>query len=227
MTEQEMINIQLEMQSKINLIDKISLDNVQYVTGVDSSYFTISDKEYACCCAVTIDRFTHEIVEKKHEIGEVTVPYISGLLSFREEDITIKILNKLKHRTDIIIFDGNGILHARKMGIATHVGILLDIMTIGVAKTFYHIGDIGIINVGNNIGDTADIIYDNFLYGKVLRTHKDWKPVYVSCGNNISIDSSIKLIKEFITNKSRVPLPTQLADIETHIERSNFINSLV
>lgn len=227
MTEQEMINLQLEMQSKINLTDKYSLDSIQYVTGVDSSYFTICNKEYACCCAVTIDRFTHNIVEKRHEIGEVNVPYISGLLSFREEDITIKTLSKLSHRTDIIIFDGNGVLHARKMGIATHVGILLDIMTIGVAKTFYNIGDIGVINVGNNIGDTADIIYNNFLYGKVLRTHKDWKPVYVSSGNNICINSSIELIKEFITNRSRVPLPTQLADIETHIERNNFINSLV
>lgn len=227
MTEQEMINVQLQMQSEINLRDKFSLDSIKYVTGVDSSYFTLSNKEYACCCAVTIDRFTHEIVEKKHEIGEVTVPYISGLLSFREEDITIKTISKLKHETDVIIFDGNGILHARKMGIATHVGILLDIMTIGVAKTFYNIGDIGVVEVGDKVGDTADIIYDNYLYGKVLRTHNNWKPVYVSCGNNICIESSIKLIKEFITNKSRVPLPTQLADIETHIERSNFINNLV
>lgn len=227
MTENEMINIQLEMQSKINLTDRLSLDSIQYVTGVDSSYFTISDKEYACCCAVTVDRFTHRIVEKKHEIGEVTVPYISGLLSFREEDITIRTLSKLKHETDVIIFDGNGVLHARKMGIATHVGILLDKVTIGVAKTFYNIGNIGMVEVGNKIGDTTDIIYDNYLYGKALRTHKDWKPVYISCGNNICLDSSVKLIQEFITNKSRIPLPTQLADIETHIERNNYINNLV
>lgn len=226
MTENEMIELQLQMQSKISLKNKLLDSEIKYITGVDSSYFKINNTEYACCCAITLDRYTHNIIERHYEIDKVTFPYISGLLSFREKDLTLKTLGNMKHRTDIIVFDGNGILHIRKMGIATHVGIILDKMTIGVAKSYYKIGNIENIELGNDVGDISNIVYDNYTYGCALRTHKDWKPVYISCGNNITLDYSLKIIKEFITDKSRVPLITQLADIDTHRVRETYIKNM-
>lgn len=226
MTETEMIKHQISMQDKIKLIDKIPLNEVKTVTGIDSAYFKFNGVEYGVCCAVTIDRETKEVIDTNSEKAEITVRYISGLLSFREEHITLKTLKNLKHIGDVIFFDGNGILHERKMGIATHAGILLDKPTIGVAKNYYKIHDLDLPDVGESKFNFKDLVYDEFTYGRVLRTREGCKPIYVSCGNNITLETATSLVKEFIDKDSRVPAPTRLADIATHELRKETLNLL-
>lgn len=223
MTEQEMIQQQISMQSKISLVDKIKLDDIKTVTGIDSAYLELNGKEYVVCCAVTLDRETKTVVSENREVGEVSIRYISGLLSFREEEITLKTLNNLRKVGDVIFFDGNGILHERKMGIATHAGILLDKPTIGVAKTYYKIFNIKDIEVGKELFSYKDIEVDGFVYGRVMRTRQGCKPVYISCGNHITLESATELVKEFTKEGSRIPLPTRYADINTHMERKSLL----
>ena len=219
----ETVQIQLELQSKISLKDKIDINNIKSITGVDVAYFMINNKEYAVCYAVTLDRNTHEMLEYTQEYGVIEIPYTSGLLAFREKDLILGAWKKLKKKGNVIVFDGNGILHERKMGIATHVGTLLDMPTIGVAKTFYDIHGIDYPVVGNRKFDATDIEYKGFVYGKALRTRPDCKPVIISSGTNISLDTAVCLLKEFVTDDSRIPLPTRLADIGTHAARKTLL----
>lgn len=226
MTENEMIQIQMEMQDKISLVDILPNDEIRTVTGIDLAYTNDQEKEYAVCYAVTLDRKSHQVIDSAQDFGVVEVPYISGLLAFREKDLILKTYEKLKQKGDILIFDGNGILHERKMGIATHVGILLDKPTIGVAKTYYHMHNLDLSIIGNKKFDTADITNDGFVYGKILRSRVDCKPVFISCGTNITLNTAIILIKEFVTDDSRIPLPTRLADIGTHKVRKDLLKNL-
>ena len=102
------------------------------------------------------------------------------------------------------------------MGIATHAGILLNIPTIGVAKSYYKIDDIDFVMPKNEVFAHTDIIIRGEVYGRVLRTHKNVKPVFVSCGNMIDLATATEVIKNLIVKESHIPLPTWKADIETH-----------
>ena len=90
--------------------------------------------KYGTCCIVIIDYGTKEVVEKVYSYGEIPIPYIPGFLAFRELPLIIEAVKKLTKQPDIYIFDGNGYLHYRHMGIATHASFLLNKPTIGVAK---------------------------------------------------------------------------------------------
>ena len=114
------------------------------------------------------------------------------------------------------MFDGNGYLHPRHMGIATHASFFLNRPTIGVAKNYYKIKDVEYSMPPNEKFAYTDIMVDGEIYGRVLRTMKDVRPIFLSVGNYIDLDSATKLVCELANNESHIPLPTRLADIETH-----------
>lgn len=121
---------------------------------------------------------------------------------------------------DIFIFDGNGYLHPRHMGIAAHASFYLNKPTIGIAKTYFRIDKkTDFVMPENEAGCFTDIIIDNEGYGRALRTHSGVKPVFVSVGNHVSLDTACKLALKLTDKESHIPLPTRLADLETHIER--------
>ncbi len=97
------------------------------------------DKEHAVCCIVVIDYLTKEIVERKYVSEKIDVPYILGCLAFKEVPLFLKTYEKLETNVDVLFFDGNGYLHPRHMGLATHAGIETSKPTIGVAKSYYKI----------------------------------------------------------------------------------------
>jgi deoxyribonuclease V len=148
-----------------------------------------------------------EVVETADAAVEVTFPYIPGLLSFREAPACIAAAEKLKTKPNLIIVDGQGIAHPRRLGIAAHLGLFFDRPTIGCAKSRL-IGDYG--TLGKNKGASASLTDKNEVIGAVVRTRRNVKPVYVSVGNKCLLKNAIELILR-CTTKYRLPEPTRLA----------------
>jgi len=217
--KEEFIAKQKELFKKICLDNKVNIDKIKTVAGVDLAYWKKDNIEYACCCIVLIDYNTKEVIEKKTCTGKITVPYIPGCLAFREYDLVEKTVNLLENEVDLFVFDGNGYLHPNHMGLATHAGILLNKASIGVAKSLYKFCDVDYSDLGASAYSYKDIIINEEIYGRILRTHDNVKPVFISVGNMIDIDTATQVIKHMISKESRIPIPTRLADIMTHEER--------
>ena len=132
-----MIEIQKDLSTQINLSsEKIAF---QTVAGVDLAYWTEETVEYAVCCIVVLEQGTMKVLESKYTFGKVEVPYIPDCLAFRELPLILETVRKLEIQPDLYMFDGNGYLHPRHMGIATHASFYLNKPTIGVAKSYYKI----------------------------------------------------------------------------------------
>ncbi len=219
--QEKFINRQNELRSKINVKDAFNIDTVRLIAGVDLAYWVNNDgQEYAVCCVVIIDKATHNLIETKSYSGKVEVPYMPGFLAFREMPLVVKAVELIENKPDIYMFDGNGYLHPRHLGIATHASFYLNTPTIGVAKTYYRVEkNLEYIEPGTCSGSYTDIVYNNEVYGRVLRTHDNVRPVFVSVGNNISLDTAVMLTMDMVGSESRIPIPTRLADLETHKER--------
>lgn len=215
----DFLEIQNNLKNKISCNDNFNISALNTVAGVDLAYWNDSDKEYAVCCIVVIDIKTHNIIEKKQYSGEINVPYLPGFLAFRELPLVLKTVESLENIPDIYMFDGNGYLHPRHMGIASHASFYLNKPTIGVAKTYFRINNTDYSEPQEKAGSYTDIVIDNETYGRVLRTHDNVKPVFLSVGNNISLDTATKLTLNLVDKESHIPIPTRLADLETHIAR--------
>ena len=212
--------IQENFRNKLSLENNFNISDLKTVAGVDLAYWNRDDKEFAVCCIVVIDMDTHEIIEKKYFSGEITVPYIPSFLAFRELPLVLETVKLLENTPDIYMFDGNGYLHPRNMGIASHASFYLNKPTIGVAKTYFRVDKkTDFIFPENTAGSFTDIVIDGKVYGRTLRTHDNVKPVFVSVGNNISLDTAAELTLKLTEKESHIPIPTRYADLETHVMR--------
>ena len=220
--ESEFINIQNNLKKKIMLRNTFSKDSIRLVAGVDLAYWEDGNKEYGTCCIVVVDYNTKEVVEKVNSVGEIKVPYIPGFLAFRELPLVIEALKKLTVEPDLFIFDGNGYLHFNHMGIATHASFFLNKPTIGVAKSYLRVNREDFTMPENVEGSYSDIIINGEVYGRALRTRKNVKPIFISCGNNVDLKTSTEIVLNLINSESRLRIPTRLADLETHISRNKY-----
>ena len=123
MTEQEYIKKQLDLKNKIERTNTVDLGRLETVAGVDLAYWEQDGREYAVCCIVVINYRTFEIIEKVSHKDMISVPYIPGCLAFREIPLFMETYKQLKLIPDVVFFDGNGYLHPRHMGLATHAGL--------------------------------------------------------------------------------------------------------
>ena len=217
--EQEFLNIQNMLKAQISCQDSFELKNLKTVAGVDLAYWQENQQEYAVCCIVILDYQTGEIIEKQRFHDRISVPYVSGFLAFRELPLISETVKLLQTEPDLYIFDGNGYLHPRHMGIASHAGIILHKPSIGVAKTYYRVLDTDYTEPEQEAGSYTDIVIHGEVYGRVLRTHEHVKPVFLSVGTGISLETATEIIQHFVTKESRIPAPTRLADLETHLAR--------
>lgn len=208
--------IQSELLGRVNLENNFNKENISTVGGVDIAYWNRNEVSYGTCSIVIIDLKTKEIIETVYSYGKVEVPYIPGFLAFRELPLILKAAGKLKIIPDLYMFDGNGYLHYCHMGIATHASFFLDKPTIGVAKSYLKINNVDFTMPENIKGAYTDIIIDREVYGRTLRTRKGVKPIFVSCGNWIDLDTSIEIVMKCVNDESRLPIPVRLADLETH-----------
>ena len=217
--EKELVLKQKQLFSK-HIICPLDESKISLVAGVDLAYFQKQDKEWAVCSIVVIDYKTHNVVEQVSLSSEVEMAYMPGFLAFREMPLFLKTNKLLKSKVDLYVFDGNGYLHPRHMGLATHAGIVLDKPSIGVAKTYYKIDNVSYIMPQDSEGAFTDIVINGDIYGRAVRTKKGVKPVFVSIGNKIDIDSATNIILNLVGLESHIPLPTRLADNLTHSERN-------
>ena len=210
---------QNELRKRISLQNNLSEDQIKLVAGVDIAYWGENNKEYGVCCIQVFDFCSKKLVEQVDYMDEITTPYISGFLAFRELPLILEAVKKLKTNPNLYMFDGNGYLHKRNMGVATHASFYLEKPTIGVAKTYYKIENTDFIMPENRTGAFTDIVIEGEVYGRALRSRRDVKPIFVSCGNDIDLDTATKITMHFIEKDSRLPIPTRYADLATHQAR--------
>ncbi len=148
-------------------------------------------------------------VEVKVVSGRLSFPYIPGLLSFRESPLTLTACGELNLSPDLIIVDGQGILHPRRFGLASHLGLLLDTPTIGCAKSLL-CGEHQ--EPGLEPGSYAEVVDKGEVIGAALRTREGTSPVYVSIGHKIDLESAIYWVRRCCRG-FRVPEPTRLAHL--------------
>lgn len=159
-------------------------------------------------CVVLCEPPSWEVVEVATSSAKPFMPYVPGLLSFREAPIILEALRKLPTTPDVLLLDGHGIAHPRRVGIATHVGLHLDIPTIGVGKSKL-VGVHG--EPGKGFGDWVAVTYKGTRIGVALTTRPNSKPVYVSVGNRIGLLPAARIVLACV-KKFRIPEPIRHAD---------------
>jgi len=181
--------------------------NPRLVAGIDISS---PDAQGIARGAVVVLRYPEfSMVEVKVVEGKITFPYIPGLLSFRESPLILAACEKIINTPDLILIDGQGIAHPRRMGLASHVGLFLDLPTIGCAKSIL-CGQHRL--VGEEAGSHAELLDNGELIGAALKTKSGVKPIYVSVGHRIGLASALQWVLRCCRGY-RLPEPTRLAHL--------------
>jgi len=201
-TPQQAIRIQKTLAKRVVL--KRTFSGIETIGGADAAY---SGKGAALGAIVILSFPEMEIIETATATKKSTFPYIPGLLSFREGPVLIRAFEKLTVRPDVLILEGQGLAHPRGFGLASHLGVWLNLPTVGCTKTplLKHP-----TSVGRSKGDVQYLSRDGEEVGAVLRTKKGVKPVFVSPGHLIDLETSLQLILGTCT-RFRMPQPLRLA----------------
>jgi deoxyribonuclease V len=197
------IALQKNLSKGLSLIQYAG--KIRYVIGLDVSSNFHSDQLFAA--AVVWDCNNKKVVETSFSEGKAKIPYIPGLLSFREAPLLIEALEKIVMRADLILVDGHGIAHPRRFGIASHIGSHVDIPVIGCAKKKLF-GEY--VEPGKNKFDYTYLKDNKTIIGIVFRSRDGVKPIFISPGNNIDLKGCLNLIKQTI-GKYRIPEPLRNA----------------
>lgn len=181
-------------------------DMPRFVAGVDCAFS--ADDRHIYAAAVVYDVEAGEAVEQVTLKRKLTQPYIPGYLSFREGPAVRAALRKLTTPFDAVMFDGQGYAHPRRCGLACHVGVQMDIVAIGAAKSLL----IGTHDpLPEPAGSSVDLVHDGESVGAVLRTRDNVNPIYISVGHRIDLPSACALALACCKGV-RIPEPTRLAD---------------
>ncbi|MDK2896361.1 MAG: deoxyribonuclease [Candidatus Atribacteria bacterium] len=204
----EAVLIQQKLRNRVSSIFPFDDSSVHLVAGVDTAY---NGKNQALAVVVVLSFPELEPLEVVVEKSQVTFPYIPGFLSFREGPAVEKALSRLRLTPHIFFFDGQGIAHPRFLGLATHLGVLFDVVSIGVAKKPL-IGKF--VQPHWRRGSYSWLEYQRWVLGGALRTRDRVKPVFVSPGNRIGVVKSLEWALK-VGGKYRLPEPTRLAHYYT------------
>ena len=184
---------QIELAKKIITTDQF--DKVETIAGVDVAAY----EDELISAIIVCDAKNMKILEEKYAVEKAPLPYIPGYLAYREMPIAIKAFHRLETKPDVVVFDGNGILHPRRIGIASHFGLLTDTPTIGVAKKL----------LCGNLKD-GKIEVDKEIRAIELKTRDVSKPIIVSPGHKISLQTAVRIIQDTLKGH-KLPEPLYLA----------------
>lgn len=200
------VAIQADLRGKLVLRDDGPGD-IRVVAGADISCSKGDDRVYAA--VVLLDFATLDVVGEASYCGRVSFPYIPGLLTFREGPALLCAFEKLRTQPDMVLFDGQGIAHPRAFGLAAHMGLILDLPAVGCAKTRL----IGTFEEpGVRKGQCSPLMHDGKQIGSVLRTKDRVKPVFVSQGHRVSLESAVDVVLR-CARRYRIPEPVRRAHI--------------
>ncbi len=203
--------IQLDLRERIARTPLAA--DVELVAGADISFERGSDEVYAA--VVVLETDTCEPVETARARGEAVFPYVPSYLSFREAPFVLEAYDRLAHSPDLLVCDGHGYAHPRRFGLACHVGVLLDVPTIGCAKNIL-VGDFEQLDAEK--GSHAPLVDDEEIVGRAVRTRSDVNPVFVSVGHRLTLaDATEQILRLAPTYK--IPEPIRGAHREVNTMR--------
>jgi len=208
--------LQNEMRHGLNL--QTSFNHITTIAGGDISHNKNSDVIYA---GIVLLSYPQMIVQSYSlVVAKTTFPYVPGFLGFREVPALLQAWEQIPVKPDVMILDGQGITHPRRMGIASHFGLLTDAPAIGCAKSmlFGKFPDLGIEKFS-----TSPIANNNELLGYALRTKDNVEPVYISPGHKVSVNDSLTIMKQCV-QKHRIPEPTRQAHDYVNLLRTGKLN---
>ncbi len=199
-----------------NIILKKPDHSPKIIAGCDSAFL----EDYIISIFVMFEYPSLKEVEIKFHYSKVEFPYIPGYLSFRELPNLIETYKKIENKPDLVMVDGNGIMHPRRLGIATHLGITLNVPTFGVAKNKLF----GKCEIPNEIKGSYTFVKDkDEIIGLALRSKDKVKPIYISPGHLCDLETSLEITMETL-RKYKLPEPTRIADKYSK-EYKKFIDS--
>lgn len=201
---------QLKLAKKVILRD--SFGKLKLIGGADAAY----NKDYIISSIVVCDCSSMEVKEKVFAIVKAKVPYLKGFLAYREGPAISEAYAKLKNKPDVLIFDGNGVLHPRRIGLASHMGILLDQASIGIAKQLL---------VGDAKGSTVYV--EKEARAEIVVTREHSKPIYISLGHKISLTTSVEIVKKCMRFPHKLPEPLHLAHRYANEIRGDILNGKI
>lgn len=204
-TAADAVIIQNELRHKVSLKDDFG--DIETIAGVDCSFGPRGDNTSKAF--IVLMKYPElQVITSTSARLPTSFPYIPGFLSFREIPVILEAVKKLPQMPSIFMVDGQGIAHPRRFGIASHLGVILDKPTFGVAKSRLT----GIYDeLGEKQGSQSDLMDKGEKIGTVLRSKEKCKPLFISPGHKISHDRAVELTIECL-GKYRLPEPTRIAD---------------
>jgi deoxyribonuclease V len=208
LTVEEAMRLQWELSAKVVEEDELP-ETVRYIAGADVHQIG-NDQMQAVVCVLTFLKL--ELVEVARATVPVTFPYVPGLLAFRESPAVLKAFEQLRHDPDIALFDAQGRAHPRHFGLACHMGVLLDLPSIGCAKSRLY-GQAS--EVGEEEGSMTPLRdpIDGRILGMVVRTKRGSPPLYVSVGHKVSLETAVEFVLKCTKQGQRIPEPLRLAHL--------------
>lgn len=195
-----MVNLEELKKEQIKLSRNVLLQDgfkkIEKVAGIDQAYVGND----VISCIVVCDAKTGKVIEKQHAKVPAPIPYKPGFLAYRDMPAMVEAYSKLKTTPDVIIIDGHGIAHPRRLGLASHFGLVIGRPTIGVSKSLV----IGRIENGK-------IYVEKDLCGFELTTREHANPIYVSPGHMVSPGTALKIVRDLIKPPHKLPEPLHLA----------------
>jgi deoxyribonuclease V len=180
---------------------------VRTVVGTDISY--LRESKLALGAVVLMGYPGLEVLEVRTSALRVDFPYVPGLLSFRELPALLPALEALARPPDLILVDGQGLAHPRGFGLASHLGVLTGVPTIGCAKSRL-VGEAA--EPGPEVGDWEPLLYQGRTVGAVLRTRKGVKPLYISVGHLVDLPTALRMVLDCLRG-IRLPEPQRRAHL--------------
>ncbi len=201
------MNLEALKEAQVRLAQKVVLrpikGEVRIVVGLDAAY----GESKVRGAAVAFDAKTWRVLDRAIAETEVPVPYVPGFLSFREAPVLLKALNKLEVKPQLLLVDGQGIAHPRRLGIASHIGVLTGLPSVGCAKNLL-VGEAR--EPGLERGAWEPVYYQGQVVGALVRTRRGVKPVVVSPGHLITLEEAVRWVLRL--SRFRIPEPIRLAD---------------
>lgn len=215
-TIKEAKELQKCMAEKVILEDDFVLP--RFVAGMDVSNNMFDPDQMIYAAVVVLDLKELKVVDQATVAEKQSFPYVTGLLGFREAPALVNAFKKLTVKPDIVMVDGHGISHPRGLGIASHIGVLLDIPTIGVAKSIL-VGEMK-EEVASTVRSKGPLIWKEKTIAMVYRSKARARPLYISSGHRISLGTAVKLVESCLT-KYRLPEPTRQAHLAANACRKH------
>ncbi len=188
--------IQKAIAHQVSTEDKLKIEDIKTIAGFDVSF--VGDK--AICAAVVLNFKTMEVLEKKYSMTKPEMPYVPGFLAFREGPAILQAYYDLEYEPEVLLVDGHGIAHPLRSGLACYIGVELAKPCIGVAKSLL-------------IGEISDdkVLVGTEVRAKLVNTREHAKPVIVSPGHLVSVNTAVEIIKKCIVPPHKLPEPLHQA----------------